>query len=139
MQTRQSTTKPTTKAADNEANHKKWTLNKKASSRRIETTIGGIFMSGKKGMGQYSDETKANIRSEYKAGVGVRELSRKYEISRYAIQSWCGLRPEVELRHAAPLPKGRSKAKLDTQEQVIKRLKMENELLRNFLSAVGRK
>lgn len=96
-------------------------------------------MSGKKGMIQYSDETKAMVQCEYKTGVGVRELSRKYGISRYAIQSWCGLRPEVELRHAAPLPKGRPKPKAETQEQVIKRLKMENELLRNFLSAVGRK
>lgn len=96
-------------------------------------------MSGKKGMGQYSDATKAMVENEYKTGVGVRELSRKYGISRYAIQSWCGLRPEVELRHAAPLPKGRPARKPETQEQVIKRLKMENELLRNFLSAVGRK
>lgn len=96
-------------------------------------------MSGKKGMAQYSDETKAMVENEYKTGVGVRELSRKYGISRYAIQSWCGLRPEVELRHMAPLPKGRPVTKPETQEQVIKRLKMENELLRNFLSAVGRK
>lgn len=96
-------------------------------------------MSGKKGMSQYSDETKAMVQNEYKTGVGVRELSRKYGISRYAIQSWCGLRPEVELRHMAPLPKGRPVTKPKTQEQVIKRLKMENELLRNFLSAVGRK
>lgn len=90
-------------------------------------------------MAQYSDETKAMVQNEYKTGVGVRELSRKYGISRYAIQSWCGLRPEVELRHMAPLPKGRPVTKVETQEQVIKRLKMENELLRNFLSAVGRK
>ena len=96
-------------------------------------------MSGKKGMAQYSDKTKAMVQNEYKTGAGVRELSRKYGISRYAIQSWCGLRPEVELRHMAPLPKGRPVTKPETQEQVIKRLKMENELLRNFLSAVGRK
>lgn len=96
-------------------------------------------MSGKKGMRQYSDETKAMVQNEYKAGVGVRELSRKYGISRYAIQSWCGLRPEVEQRRMAPLPKGRPVTKPETQEQEIKRLKMENELLRNFLSAVGRK
>ena len=96
-------------------------------------------MSGKKGMTRYSEETKKKIIAEQKAGSSVKGLSRTYGISRYSIQSWCGLRPEVELRHTAPLPKGRPVTKPDTQEQVIKRLKMENELLRNFLSAVGRK
>lgn len=96
-------------------------------------------MAGKKGMARYSEETKKKIKAEQKAGVPVRVLSRTYGISRYAIQSWCGLRSEVELRHAAPLPKGRPKTNPETQEQTIKRLKMENELLRNFLSAVGRK
>lgn len=96
-------------------------------------------MSGKKGMLQYDQEIKEMVVQAYRSGIGVRELSRQYGISRYAIQSWCGLRKEVELRHAAPLPKGRPTAKPKTQEQTIKRLQMENELLRSFLSAVGRK
>lgn len=96
-------------------------------------------MSGKKGMPHYSEETKEMVIREQKRGVSICALSRKYGISRYAIQSWCGLRKEVELRHAAPLPKGRPKTKHETQEQIIRRLQMENELLRNFLSAVGRK
>lgn len=96
-------------------------------------------MSGKKGMSRFSEEIKNKIIAEQKAGVSVRSLSVTYGISRYAIQSWCGLRPEVELRHAVPLPKGRPSAKQESQEQTIKRLQMENELLRNFLSAVGRK
>ncbi len=96
-------------------------------------------MSGKKGMPRYSEETKNKIIAEQKAGMGINELSRTYGISRYSIQSWCGLRPEVELRRATPLPKGRPATQPNTQEQVIKRLKMENELLRNFISAVGRK
>lgn len=96
-------------------------------------------MSGKKGMPRYSDETKEMVIEEQKRGVSISALSCKYGISRYAIQSWCGLRKEVELRHAAPLPKGRPKVKSEAQEQIIRRLQMENELLRNFLSAVGRK
>lgn len=96
-------------------------------------------MSGKKGMPQYGREMKELVAQAYRSGISVRELSRQYGISRYAIQSWCGLRKEVELRHAAPLPKGRPQAKPKTHEQTIKRLEMENELLRNFLSAVGRK
>lgn len=96
-------------------------------------------MSGKKGMPRYSEETKEMIREAWKNGSSVKGLSRQYGISRYAIQSWCGLRKEVEIRHAAPMPKGRPQKNPETQEQIIKRLQMENELLRNFLSAAGRK
>ena len=96
-------------------------------------------MAGKKGVSRYSKETKEMVVKAHQAGRSIAELSRQYSISRYAIQSWCGLRKEVELRHAAPLPKGRPKTKPESQEQIIKRLRMENELLRNFLLAVGRK
>lgn len=96
-------------------------------------------MSGKKGMPKYTDETKGMIIEAYRRGTAVRELSRQYGISRYAIQSWCGLRKEVEIRHIAPLLKGRPRTRPESQEQTIKRLRMENELLRSFLSAVGRK
>jgi Transposase. len=96
-------------------------------------------MSGKKGMPRYGQEIKDMIVQAHSRGISVHELSRQYGISRYAIQSWCGLRKEVELRHEAPLPKGRPKATSKTQEQTIKRLQMENELLRSFLLAVGRK
>jgi len=96
-------------------------------------------MSGKKGMHHYTEEQKEHVRKENQEGVSVRELSRRYGVSRYAIQSWCGLRKEVELRHAAPLPKGQPRKQLENQGQLIKRLQMENELLRNFLSTVGRR
>lgn len=96
-------------------------------------------MSGKNGMQRYKQSMKDEIITAYRSGKSITGLSREYGISRYAIQSWCGLRKEVELRQAAPLPKGRPKVKPETQEQIIKRLRMENELLRNFLSAVGRK
>lgn len=62
-------------------------------------------MSGKKGMPRYNKETKELVVKAYQEGSSIRELNRQYGISRYAIQSWCGLRKEVELRHAAPLPK----------------------------------
>ena len=96
-------------------------------------------MSGKKGMKHYSESIKEQIRIEYKSGASTRSLERKYGISRWSIHCWCGLSEKVNMRQAAPLHKGRPKANPETQEQVIKRLKMENELLRNFLSAVGRK
>lgn len=96
-------------------------------------------MSGKKGMQHYPESLKQQIRAEYGQGSGQRFLSKKYGVSRYSIASWCGLRQEVELRHATPLVKGRPRKTTENQEQLIRRLQMENELLRNFLSAVGRK
>lgn len=93
-------------------------------------------MSGKKGRLHYSENLKQQIREEYAQGSGQRFLSRKYGVSKYSIASWCGLRPEVELRRATPL---RPLVKGSTPEQTIERLKMENELLRSFLSAVGRR
>jgi len=94
-------------------------------------------MSGRKGTPRYSEETKTSIRLAWQSGESVKSLSRQYGISRYAIQSWCGLRKEVELRQAAPLPRGRPRTQPESQEQIIKRLKMENELLRDFLRAAG--
>lgn len=90
-------------------------------------------------MSRYSQEIKIKIVAAYREGESVNSLSHKYGISRYSIQSWCGLRKEVELRHATPLPQGRPKINSQKQEQIIKRLQMENELLRNFLSVVGRR
>jgi transposase len=96
-------------------------------------------MSGRKGVGHYSEELKEQIIQENKSGASVKGLSKQYGISRYAIQSWCGLRPEVELRHSAPLPKGRHSKHGMSTDQELKRLRMENELLRDFLRGIGRK
>lgn len=98
-------------------------------------------MSGKKGMIHYSEELKEQIRQEIAAGRSQNEVSRKYGVSRYTIQSWCGLRPETKLRQAVPLRKGRpGKIKtIEDYEKENKRLKMENELLRDFLRSTERK
>jgi transposase len=107
------------------------------------TMTGGLIMSGKKGQKHYPKSIKDEVETKYKMGISVRELSRKYGISRYAIQSCCELRPEVKIRQEAPRRKGRPrKEALITQkelEQENKRLQMENELLRDFLRAAGRK
>ena len=98
-------------------------------------------MSGRKGMRHYSEELKEQIRQEIAEGKSQNEVSREYGISRYTVQSWCGLRPETKLRQTAPLPKG-SPEKIKTiedYEKENKRLKMENELLRDFLRFTGRK
>ena len=51
-------------------------------------------MSGIKGMKMYPQGVREKILTEYKNGVSQCELSRRYGISRYAIQCWIGARPE---------------------------------------------
>ena len=90
-------------------------------------------MSGKKGMKKYPAGIRETIVSRIRAGESQRELSRKYGISRYAIQSWLK-------EPAAPKQWGRKPAKtLQEYKYENKRLKMEVELLRDFLQSVERK
>ena len=96
-------------------------------------------MGNRKGQKQYSESIKEQIRKEYNKGASQRSLNKKYGISRYTIQSWCGLRSEVNLRKIAPLKKGRPTSKPEDLEKKVKRLEMENELLRNFLQELERK
>ena len=96
-------------------------------------------MGNRKGQKQYSESIKEQIRKEYNEGASQRSLNKKYGISRYTIQSWCGLRSEVNLRKIAPLKKGRPTNKPEDLEKKVKRLEMENELVRNFLRELERK
>ena len=96
-------------------------------------------MGNRKGQKQYSKSIKEQIRKEYSEGASQCSLSKNYGISRYTIQSWCGLRSEVNLRKISPLKKGRPTNKPEDLEKKVKRLEMENELLRNFLQELERK
>ena len=97
-------------------------------------------MSGQKGMKKYPEQLKEEIRRRAKEGASQRELSREYGVSRYSIQSWCGRRPETQIRQIAPLPKGRPKMQktIEDYKKENQRLKIENELLRDFLSLAGK-
>mgnify|MGYP003456170158 FL=1 len=96
-------------------------------------------MAGRKGMKHYPESFKLQIKQEYDAGASMKSLHRKYGISVYSIESWCGLRPEVNRRQVAPLKRGRPRSKPEDLEKKVKRLEMENELLRNFLRELERK
>ena len=96
-------------------------------------------MAGRKGMKHYPESFKLQIKQEYDAGAPMKSLHRKYGISVYSIESWCGLRPEVNRRQVAPLKRGRPTSKPEDLEKKVKRLEMENELLRNFLRELERK
>ena len=98
-------------------------------------------MSGRKGMKQYPEWIKQQVRDRIASGESQKQLGKELGISRYSIQSWCGLRPETKLRQIAPLQKGKSKANktIDDYKKENKRLRMEVALLRDFLQSTERK
>ena len=90
-------------------------------------------MSGKKGMKKYPIGIREEVVMRIHAGDSQCALSREYGISRYAIQSWLK-EPSI------PKQRGRKPAKtLPEYKYENKRLKMEVELLRDFLQSVERK
>ena len=98
-------------------------------------------MSGRKGMKHYPEWIKQEVIDRIAAGESQYQLSRELGISRYSIQSWCGLRPETKLRQLTPLPKGRPKRNktIEDYEKENKRLRMEVSLMRDFLQSTERK
>ena len=96
-------------------------------------------MGNRKGQKHYPEHIKQIIVAEQRKGKSVRSLSAKYGVSRYTIQSWCGLRPEVNRRQITPSRRGRPTNTPEDLEKKVKRLEMENELLRNFLQELERK
>ncbi len=96
-------------------------------------------MSGRKGMKHYPESFKIQVKREHDEGASLNSLCKKYGISFYSAESWCGLRPEVNRRQMFPLKRGRPTNKPESLEKKVKRLEMENELLRNFLQELERK
>ena len=90
-------------------------------------------MSGKKGMKKYPIGIREEVVMRIHAGDSQCAISREYGISRYAIQSWLK-EPSI------PKQRGRKPVKtLQEYKYENKRLKMEVELLRDFLQSVERK
>ena len=90
-------------------------------------------MSGKRGMKKYPVGIREEVVARIRAGESQCALSREYGISRWAIQCW--LKEPV-----LPKMRGCKPAKtLAEYKYENKRLKRENELLRDFLRSIGRK
>jgi transposase-like protein len=102
-----------------------------------------FLMAGKKGMKHYPEAIKSEIVLKHGKGQSVNSLSKEFGISRWSVQCWCGLRPEIKIRQIAPLRRGRPRKTPITTDKEFelenKRLKMENELLRSFLQLAGRR
>ena len=90
-------------------------------------------MSGIKGMKKYPAEIRKTVVNRIQAGESQCKLSKEYGISRWAIQCW--LKEPV-----LPRTRGRKPARtLQEYKYENERLKMENELLRDFLQFMERK
>mgnify|MGYP002745343930 CR=1 FL=1 len=76
-------------------------------------------MSGRKGMKQYPERIKEEVRRRVAAGDSQREISRETGISRYTIQNW--------------------NKTIEDYEKENKRLRMEVALMRDFLQSTERK
>jgi transposase len=96
-------------------------------------------------MGQkhYAVELKAEVVAKYQSGESVWALHKEYGVSRHGIQRWCGLDKVANMQKAAPRRRGRppkgNRVTEKDKDNEIKRLTMENELLRDFLRVCGRR
>jgi len=98
-------------------------------------------MHRQKGTPNIPQATVYEIVTRHKAGETVRELMEAYEKSYYTIRNIIK-RTNKKSREAVPLKKSRGRKPAVTLQEYKhenKRLKMENELLRDFLHLAGRK
>ena len=100
-------------------------------------------MLGKKGQKHYPESVREEALRRLSNGESQKQISLEMGISRYAIQSWSGLRKEVNQRKLNPKAKGRphkdGRPPHQNEQKEIERLRMENKLLRDFLQSIGRK
>lgn len=109
--------------------------------------IGGISMSGKKGVKHFGEHIINNVLKMKAEGKTNREISEFYEFeNKYVIKGLIkrfNRKQKMLLAGIVPRRKGRPPKSYvmteDEKDNEIKRLKMENEMLRSFLQVTGRK
>ena len=109
--------------------------------------IGGIVMSGKKGMKHFSEVIINEVNQMISDGKTQREIAEYFGLKDKFVIKWLLYRDRKKDKHIAagiiPRTIGRPRKSGFTIEQgkdnEIKRLKMEVELLRSFLQIAGRK
>jgi transposase len=110
------------------------------SCDRIKTTItGGFVMAGKRGMKHYPTSLKEQaVRLHLNEGLTIREINTQLSIAdEQRVKKWCAIYRKKGLLRLQPQYKGRpikcTRSALEQLEFQVQQLKMENELLRNFL------
>lgn len=91
-------------------------------------------MAGKKGMGWFSLESRNKILSEHELGVSFSMLSKQYNINERTLKRWAKWKREngIPKQVTGKIRKGRPKTNPETLEEEVKRLRMENEVLKKF-------
>jgi len=93
-------------------------------------------MAGKKGMKHYSLEIRQEVVDKHlREGVSTWVLCKQYGIDSTQVQNWCRWQREYEMpKQLTGKKRGRPRTSggEETLEQKIKRLEMENELLKKF-------
>lgn len=108
---------------------------------------GGVSMSGKKGTKHFGETIIKDVLQMKSEGKTNREISEYYELKdKYVIkQLLVRYNRKQKLLQAGIVPRRKGRppksytATTDEKDNEIKRLRMENELLRSFLQIVGRK
>ena len=101
-------------------------------------------MSGKKGMKKYPASLKEQaVHMHMEDGLTIREINKRLGIAdKERLKKWCAAYRKDGLQGLQTQPKGRPKKTTKTEsEQLpdeVRILRMENELLRNFLYEVGK-
>lgn len=102
-------------------------------------------MAGKKGMKHYPQAIKERaVRMHLEEGKTKREIMKELGIvSERRLKMWCSEYRREGMLGLQSKPKGRPRKMIQTpqakMEYELNRLKMENELLRNFLYEAGRR
>lgn len=100
-------------------------------------------MAGKKGMKEYPLVLKLEVcRLHYEEGKTTKELKESFNINdERRLKVWFKKYRNGDYTHSNRKKKGRPKkygTNSNSTENYVKRLEMENELLRNFLLEMGR-
>lgn len=102
-------------------------------------------MAGRKGMRKYSITLKEEaVRMHVEDGLTIKEINKLLNIADdQRVKKWCAIYRKHGMEGLQPRPKGRPRiTECNEQQQMeheLQRLKMENELLRNFLYEAERR
>jgi hypothetical protein len=119
-------------------------MTEKTPYRRIRTTIGGLAMHRQKGIPNTPQSIIDEIVTRHKAGKKIADLAQEYGKTYETVKSMVKRenRKECQREDGKILRKTRGRKPAVTLQECKyenERLKMENELLRDFLRAAGKR
>ena len=91
-------------------------------------------MAGKKGMSWYSVDFRNKVLKNRESGMTVSDVAKKYNIAEKLVKKWAKWKREngVPKQVTGKIRKGRPKKIEESSDEKIKRLEMENQLLKKF-------